>query len=1665
MKTILRLLSTLTLVCSGLVCERPAGAADWPAYRHDLARSGVTQEALAAPLHRQWVHAAAHAPRPAWPEPGRELNRLAFDCAYDVTVAKGLAYFGSSADHKVYAIDLGTGRERWSFFTEGPVRFAPTIEASRLFVASDDGRLYCLSAADGKLLWRFDGGPRQEKIMGNGRMISRWPLRAGVGVEDGVVYVTAGMWPSEGVYVYALRAEDGTILWENATSGMSYVRQPHPGSFSMTGVAPQGYVLGRDGRIFVPTGRNVPAAYDRETGKLLYYRSAPTGWGNRWGGCWNFLAAGWLFAWRGHIGPDIDVRLGEYPPDKNDGLVVFDAATGKEKREFTGKFDAVVSGNTLYASGGGNVTAYDLKAWLAGAKAAACTKWETPHGRAYTLIMAGDTLAVGGKGTVTTLAAETGRVLWKDEVKGQARALAAADGRLLVSTTEGRIYCYGRKAVAAPPVVSAKGGPPPSAAAEPELAAARTARRIIDETGKKAGVCLVLGAGNGRLLYHLARQSDLILYCAEPDAKKAAAARRALHAARLYGLRVTVHHGPWASLGYPDYVADLIVADGTSKDLTTGSAAELYRVLRPCGGRAHILLAADNEASQKTVEQWLERGKVPEDEIKASKGTVQVTRGSLPGAGNWTHQYASAARTGCSDDQRVRLPLKLLWFGEPGPARLITRHWGGPAPLCVDGRMFVIGQRSLVATDAYNGRHLWRRDFPTVGWWPIRSRGSSAAADADSVYLVQGKTCLRLDAATGKTVQTYRFPAPSADVPQQATEKLVWSYLAVDRDRILGSMGGRTDARYVFLLGKDGKPRWTYAAKGVVTNNALSMDERRVYLIDHPSSGETDRAKRRGQPLAAVRKLLALDADSGKTVWQTDEGIRDRTALWLSQGVLLASGASGMTGYSADDGKRLYTRAARIRRFPVIARETVYTEPAAYDLRTGYPRQRTNPFTGGQTAWEFHRTYGCGAISAGPNLLMFRSGTLGMYDLAGDGGVFNFGGVRAGCYVNTIAASGLVLAPPADAACTCSYSLRTTVALMPAHQERNWSVFYNRLPTTAVTRGAFNLGATGDRRDRTETIWLALPRPATGTRRSALAEPFRFTFHDGFGAYRHNPDRMPVAGTDRPWLYASGLKGLKRAELDLEIFDRGVTAWPVKHPPAVDGKTADPCWDGYKTVALSARKASATFRHDDENLYVAYARPAANDPKGKPVRWKTATKGNDAQVWRDDSFEMYLSNIPRNTKATADRCLHLGVSASGARYDALWTYATPRLPVRDIPRLEVTVDGETGDWGEAGLKVVSLPGPHGKLRAANDFDPSFRIGWNDRGLLLLARVTDNVVHEWEDDSALSLGDSVEVFMAPKLGARGGYRCVMTPGAAPKHAARCRLSRYGEAKASGKPAADVAGRKTPDGYVVEALLPWTNLGIEPRVGGEVAMQLLVTDDDRKGDRHRFRALWHQAGDPGKDPFAYQRFRLATEPSEPIVFKRATKRDRDGFYGAVAPHPLPIGLPPLGADGEQAAHSAAWSSAVRADGNAFTAELSVPWKTLAEAGLGRSDLMIDLVSRGPLRQPPLVGRGFERLILVRQDAAAPKTLSVRLHFAELDDTEPGKRVFDVKIQGKTVLEDFDVVKAAGGSRRAVVKQFDGITARRALMLEMVPKAGEVTALTAPIISAVEVKAEGG
>ena len=55
------------------------------------------------------------------------------------------------------------------------------------------------------------------------------------------------------------------------------------------------------------------------------------------------------------------------------------------------------------------------------------------------------------------------------------------------------------------------------------------------------------------------------------------------------------------------------------------------------------------------------------------------------------------------------------------------------------------------------------------------------------------------------------------------------------------------------------------------------------------------------------------------------------------------------------------------------------------------------------------------------------------------------------------------------------------------------------------------------------------------------------------------------------------------------------------------------------------------------------------------------------------------------------------------------------------------------------------------------------------------------------------------------------------------------------------------------------------------------------------------------------------------------------------------------------------------------------------------------------------------------------AAGSSHTVRLHFAETFWTTTGQRIFNVSINGATVLTDFDIVQAAGATHKAIVKEF--------------------------------------
>ena len=105
-------------------------------------------------------------------------------------------------------------------------------------------------------------------------------------------------------------------------------------------------------------------------------------------------------------------------------------------------------------------------------------------------------------------------------------------------------------------------------------------------------------------------------------------------------------------------------------------------------------------------------------------------------------------------------------------------------------------------------------------------------------------------------------------------------------------------------------------------------------------------------------------------------------------------------------------------------------------------------------------------------------------------------------------------------------------------------------------------------------------------------------------------------------------------------------------------------------------------------------------------------------------------------------------------------------------------------------------------------------------------------------------------------------------------------------------------------------------------------------------------------------------------------------------------------------------------------------------------------------------PSAAFGFRPASLRTGRQRPPRPYTVRLHFAELDNAEPGQRVFDVKLQDKAVLKDFDIVKEAGGARRAIVREFRHVSAQDVLTLELMPSTDTLTPATAPIVNGIEV-----
>lgn len=1180
-------------------------AADWPAYKHDTRRSAITTETLPFPLQGSWTYQSLQPPSPAWPPPHYLLlNRLDFDYAPQPVIANGIVCFGSTSDDTVRALDIETGLLVWQFTTGGPIRIAPQIEDGRVYFGSDDGHAYCLEAASGNLVWKFNAAPSTELAVGNGRMVSRWPVRTGVLVDGGTAYLASGIWATEGIFVYALDAATGKTLWCNDTSGYAGVNYNtlltvenrsnmghgvHDGDFGYYGLTPQGALAITNEVLLIPNGYNSTAGIDRQTGKLLFANPQAGR-----GGTWLFAEDKTFRTLYKHRNNKIllmkcDDRTGE--------RIQFHHYNIRNLTTFPPRPTDTVQhhepGQTQILVGEGKPISRN----------------------AYSLVQAGQHLVAGHNGYVqaTDLA---GKELWRAPVNGKAYGLAVADGHLLVTTDNGTVHCFGKTAA---PTRQKLAKQDPDIQRPPLIQQLRNA-------GMDKGYALVLGDSQATTCLSLATHTDLKVVLLPPKGTDLQALRRQLlNTTTLYGSKIHIP-GYTDPRNLPDYFANAII-------LATGSTPDpqnLFRLLRPCGGI--LTYTPEGQAAFQKTQASLS-GK----EAQSSGNTI--IRGKLPDAHDWDSPTQL--------DHLVQWPLRPLWYGGPNSQQVTDNKNGHQRPLAAYGRYFVMGEDNLSAIDAYNGTVLWTRPIPprspdlthsedllfhTEKVWSKQLRDThrrSIRVNDQHVYLhlqegyFQGKGpgAILLDARTGRQTEVYAPYTAPADI---ALEKPRTWELPIDTEhsgalQLIPGKGQVTiqlqtqdpsitpqDGWEIFLDFRPPKERYGLHSGKVLRLHAKPTDTLQVPCPD-PTFG-----------FAAI--LYSYDGKRGERI-QRQYLFCDHTASGLNNGWANIRLDSSLP--SASKPEILTGEYGQLPRVKVVAGWPKGIDP---DIAN---QPRLHPLTLEPGPRIFRTGTGtCGGFDFSATSVVKRSGAakvLGIYDFQDDSGLRTFVGISAGCGPTTLNSQGLLIASESKARCVCNFPFRTTLTMAPARRrlQEDWAIFFDRDVDTRVRQATLNLGAPGDRRDEQGDLWLGFPRPTSrhealgypklpGTKTEAflpgiwpiarqpgLHIPMEIEYDEGGGPYNFNGDRTPVTATSRPWLYASGCKGIRKATLQLD-FLKPLATKELATPPKLDGTLHPGEWPTPQQL-LPQTQTALHLAHDQQSLYIGARRPVFAKPLPKEI--------------------------------------------------------------------------------------------------------------------------------------------------------------------------------------------------------------------------------------------------------------------------------------------------------------------------------------------------------------------------------------------------------------------------------------------------------------------------------
>ncbi len=1047
-------------------------APDWPMWQFDAARSADTPFELSKTLHLHWVRRLPE-PQRAWRHQWDHRGKLDFDVSYSPVVLGERIFVPSNVTDSVTAYAIADGEQLWRFHANGPVRVAPAAWRDRVVFVSDDGYLYCVDAEKGELLWKFAAAPSEDHLLGNERIVSFWPARGGPVIDSGMVYFAAGIWPLHGVFIYALDAESGEVVWINDTTSSDYVQLPHGGATGFGGLAPQGYLAVNQETLVVAGGRSPPAFLDRHTGEVQQASFRATGPGH-----YAVHAVG-----GGGMGKQVNAAIKarvDALSDRIDGEV-FDKLAARDR------LFVVTTDGTLYCFGPDAVEPKHHPYRPAPLK---------PHTSRWSPT-AGELLEELGEseGYVLVLGAGSGELVRELLVRSNLHVVVVEADRAKVGRLREELVgasMYGRRAA----VIEAE---PAGFSVQPYLFS-----MVLSEDAADAGI-EPTPEQMSAVLDRLRPYGGIAWLGASPAQVDGMATAAADAGVDQVGVDNRGDHlfarrgGPLTGAGHWTHQYADPSQSNCSPDTLVKAPLGILWYGGPCNSNILPRHGGHGPVPQVSGGRVVLLG-VETLSARCVYTGRQVWERAFPGIG---HPF-----TNLDLEARYEEGTSVFMVSRSGVGAV---KLGSPFVALPDG-IYVRYKTRVYRLEPHSGEVAATFQLPVPTELHDKPDWGHLSIHGDWIV-----TTVQPQVFGKEADPSQPFDTMAGIVRSSRYEPLQSSF---DED----AWDGTSSNRLVVLDRHSGEVLWTRRAEVGFRHNAIATGGGRLYLVDGLSRGAVERLRRRGATPGDAA-LMALDLQTGEPRWIRDTGI---FGTWLSYSepydTLVEGGRQGGTGgrsrlpdepndriaaYRGTSGEPLWHQDVHRYHGPISIRgDTIYLAPAAssgrgsaMNLLTG--RRQARP--GDEEEWTYSRRYGCNTQNVSEHLITFRSGYAAFYDLTNDSGTGFLAGFRSGCSNNLIAADGVLNAPDYTRTCTCSYANQTSLALIHMPNMPSIEAWTTYDGAAADPNGhGINFGAPGRRVDveGTGMIWHAEP----GTRR------------------RH-PSAIEDTGGGLPWVAASGREG------------------------------------------------------------------------------------------------------------------------------------------------------------------------------------------------------------------------------------------------------------------------------------------------------------------------------------------------------------------------------------------------------------------------------------------------------------------------------------------------------------------------------------------------------------